>query len=112
MRPDAAQRFWCENTDRAVEEVRALGLLATLYARLGFPDIVELLASIPSELTEKIEEIMKGHSLARLQEAEFRAWRRWRTMRGPICGSPGQRTCPWRVGSWAPSLAFPPQSIS
>jgi hypothetical protein len=76
MPPDAGQRFWRENTDRAVNEVRALGLLATMYARVGFPDIVELPGSIAPELTEKVEQIMQRHGLVRLQEPEFRVWRR------------------------------------
>jgi hypothetical protein len=76
MPPDAGQRFQRENTDRAVKELQALGLGAIWYARVGFPDIVELPSSISSDLTEKVEEIMKRHGLVRLQEAEFRVLRR------------------------------------
>ena len=79
MTDDPGQRFVRESTYRAVEELRALGLVVTWYAGVGFPDLVELPSSIPASLTEKVEEIMRRHGLARMQEAEWVAWRRHTT---------------------------------
>ena len=55
--------------------------------KIGFPDIIEIPSSISVDLTQKIEEIMKRHSLVKLQEAEWTAWR--------VGESQG-----WSSGSW------------